>query len=168
MVVADWLGWWWWVHGVMTNKRVRSFFFPPFGRFISSYSASSFHRSIRVFCALDLAWEHREEKERCAFVYYRLKRGETNNDLHTHNSYIYIHTYVYSLRHSKSCASSRFFFQSIEHEYRQIYIFLSRKKKMSTVVAHQVISVTKSLYFLVSLINHLVYWFTFRVCRIGK
>jgi len=46
MVVADWLGWWWWVHRVTTNKRVLSF--SPFGRFISSYSASSFHRSIRV------------------------------------------------------------------------------------------------------------------------
>jgi hypothetical protein len=62
MVVADWLGWWWWVHRVTTNKRVLSF--SPFGRFISSYSASSFHRSIRVLCALDLAWEHREERQR--------------------------------------------------------------------------------------------------------
>lgn len=107
MVVTDWLGWWWWVYIVWRRTDRNLSPFPlslfSFGRFIpssssSSSSASSFHRSIHVVCALDLAWD--KERDRCAFVYYRLKRGETYNDLRTF-IYIYIYTYVHIYIHSR-------------------------------------------------------------------
>jgi hypothetical protein len=97
MVVTDWLGWWWWVyivwrrtdHDLSLFRSVYFFLFFFFCIFFSSVYS-------RCVCALDLAWEQEErERERCAFVYYRLKRGETYNDLRTF-IYIYIYVVVYT------------------------------------------------------------------------
>lgn len=96
----------------LSSQLFRSVYF-FFFFFFCIFSSSVYSRC--MLCAwFSLRAKQDREKERCAFVYYRLKKGETYNDLST---FIYIYKYIHS---------------SIQE------IFLFNWKEMSTIVAHQV------------------------------
>ena len=97
VVVTDWLGCWWWVYIVW--RRADRDLFSLFALSVGLFLLHLLFSGLFTLCVC--AWfslrtrrqsERGRERERCAFVYYRLKRGETYNDLRT---------FIYISRHSR-------------------------------------------------------------------